>query len=124
MKTLILFVVSVLMLSGVALGPAVVSGEPTKAVTPDTADPKKDADTCPVMMQGSGTTEEGRKGMQELMQSPKGAQAMTNMMEMARRMGDGDPMLGMTKMMEMMGGQGGMGGMMDSQAGPKGHQPK
>ncbi|MGH9657852.1 MAG: hypothetical protein ACRD96_04860 [Bryobacteraceae bacterium] len=71
MKTLILFVVSVLMLSGVALGPAVVAGEPTKAVTPDTADPKKDADTCPVMMQGSGTTEEGRKAMQEFMQSPK-----------------------------------------------------
>ena len=124
MKMLILFVVSVLMLSGVALGPAVLAGEPTKAVTQDTAEPKKDAETCPIMMQGSGTTEEGRKAMQELMRSSKGAQAMTNMMEMARRMGNGDPMLGMTKMMEMMGGQGGMGGMMDGQAGPKGHQPK
>ena len=105
MKMLILFVVSVLMLSGVALGPAVLAREPTKAVTQDTAEPKKDAETCPVMMQGARTTEEGRKAMQEFMRSPTGAQAMTNMME-------------------MMGGQGGMGGMMDGQAGSKGHQPK
>ena len=57
------------------------------------------------MMQGAGTTEEGRKDMQEFMQSPKGAQAMT-------------------RMMEMMGGQGGMGGMMDGQTSPGTHQPK
>jgi hypothetical protein len=29
-------------------------------------------------------------------------------MAMARRMGDGDVMLGMTRMMEVIGGQGGM----------------
>ena len=46
---------------------------------------------------------------------------MNNMMEMARRMGNGDAMLGMTKMMEMMGGQ---GGMMGGQATPGTHQPK
>ena len=73
------------------------------------------------MMQGSGTTEEGRKATQEFMQSPKAAQAMNNMMEMARHMGNGDAMLGMTRMMEMMGGQ---GGMMSGQAGPGTHQPK
>jgi len=39
-------------------------------------------------------------------------------------MGNGDPMLGMTKMMEMMGGQGGIGGMMGGQATPGTHQPK
>lgn len=55
-------------------------------------------------------TDEGQKAMREFMQSPKAPQAMNNMMEMARRMGNGDPMLGMTKMMEMMGGQGGMMG--------------
>jgi hypothetical protein len=62
------------------------------------------------MMPATGATAEGSKAMREFMQSPKGAQAMANMMEMARRMGDGDPMLGMTKMMEMMGGQRGMMG--------------
>ena len=62
------------------------------------------------MMQGSGTTDEGRKAMREFMESPKAPQAMNNMMEMARHMGNGDLMLGMTKMMEMMGGQGGMMG--------------
>ena len=124
MKTLVLSVLFALALSTLVLGPAVTAGEPTKAATPNTAEPKKGGESCPVVMQGAGTTEEGRKAMQELMQSPKGAQAMTNMMEMARRMGNGDPMLGMTKMMEMMSGQGGMGGMMDGQAGLGTHQPK
>jgi hypothetical protein len=46
------------------------------------------------------------------------------MMDMARRMGDGDVMLGMVRMMEMMGSMGGMmggqgGGMMGGQP----HQP-
>jgi len=53
-------------------------------------------------MQGFGTTEEGAKAMQEFMQSPKGARAVNNMME-------------------MMGGQ---GGMMGGQATPGTHQPK
>ncbi len=66
---------------------------------------------CMDMMQGAGVTEEGRKAMREFMQSDRAPQAMANMMEMARRMGNGDVMLGMTRMMEMMGG-GGMGGMM------------
>jgi len=33
----------------------------------------------------------------EFMQSDRAPQAMANMMEMARRMGDGDVMLGMTR---------------------------
>ena len=125
MKTMIFAVLSALALSTLVLGPAVTAGEPAKSAAPNTAEPKKDAGTCP-MMQGPGTTDEGRKAMQEFMQSPKGAQAMTNMMEMARRMGNGDAMLGMTKMMEMMGGPGGMGmgGMMEGQAGPKTPEPK
>ena len=52
--------------------------------------------------------------MREFMQSEKGQQTMATMMEMARRVGNGDLMLGMTKMMEMMGGQ---EGMMGSQPG-------
>ena len=50
-------------------------------------------------------------------QIPKAPQAMNNMMEMARRMGNGDVMLGMTKMMEMMSRMDGMGGGM--MGGPK-----
>lgn len=60
---------------------------------------------CAEMMRES--TPEGRKAMEEFMTSDRAPQAMARMMEMARRMGDGDPMLGMTRMMEMMGGMGG-----------------
>jgi hypothetical protein len=62
---------------------------------------------CMEMMQGASVTEEGRKAMREFMQADRAPQAMANMMEMAGRMGDGDVMLGMTRMIEMMGGTGG-----------------
>ena len=81
---------------------------------------------CMAMMQGAGTTGEGEKAMREFMQSDRGREAMGNMMEMARRMGNGDPMLGMTRMMEMMGSMGGHDGMMRGQGGmqmPGGHTP-
>jgi hypothetical protein len=69
---------------------------------------------CTEMMQE--TSPEGRRAMGEFMASEGGPQAMSNMMDMARRMGDGDVMLGMTRMMEMMGSMGGgtmgRGGMM------------
>src|SRR5690349_8035100 len=42
------------------------------------------------------------EGQRNFRRSPQAPQAMNNMMEMARRMGNGDVMLGMTKMMEMM----------------------
>lgn len=50
--------------------------------------------------------------MRDFMESDRGPRTMANMMEMARRMGGGDLMLGMTRMMEMMGAMGGgvMGG--------------
>jgi len=72
---------------------------------------------CAEMMKGAGP--EGEKAMRDFMQSERAPQAMANMMDMARRMGDGDPMLGMTRMMEMMGGgmMGGQGGMMSPPAG-------
>ena len=126
MKTVILALLSMLALSALVVGPAVMAAEPNPPVAPKADKPANDgAMTCP-MMQGPGTTPEGTKAMQELMQSPKGAQAMNNMMEVARRMGNGDPMLGMTKMMEMMGGQGGMmsGGMMGGSPTPAPPQPK
>ncbi len=123
MKTTTFSLLSAFALSALVLGPVVMAAEPNKSAAPKTGEPTKDAaTTCMVdTMQGFGTTEEGSKAMQEFMQSPKGARAMTNMMEMARRMGNGDLMLGMTKMMEMMGGQ---GGMMGGQATPGTHQPK
>jgi hypothetical protein len=67
---------------------------------------------CAEMMKGAGS--EGEKAMRDFMQSDRAPQAMAKMMDMARRMGDGDPMLGMTRMMDMMGGgmMGGQGGMM------------
>jgi len=78
--------------------------------------PADAAAACMDMMQGAGVTDDGKKAMRDFMSSDKASQAMTNMMEMARRMGNGDPMLGMTKMMEMMGSMGG-GGMMGGQGG-------
>lgn len=79
-------------------------------------------DSCADMMNQAGVTDDGRKAMQGFMSSEHGAQAMTNMMAMARRMGNGDPMLGMTRMMEMMGDSGhGMGGMMGGSGGGMDH---
>lgn len=52
----------------------------------------------------------GMEEMQRFMESDRHAQAMAAMMEMARRMGNGDLMLGMVRMMEMMGSMGGMMG--------------
>ena len=73
---------------------------------------------CAEMMQQSSP--EGRSAMREFMRSERAPQAMDNMMEMARRMGNGDVMLGMTRMMEMMGSMGGgtmdRGGMMQPRA--------
>lgn len=118
MKTVIVSALAALALSALVAAPSVIAQQREKA-TGSTGEAKKDAQAaCADMMQGAGTTEEGKKAMQEFMQSPKAPQAMSNMMEMARRMGNGDTMLGMTKMMEMMGGQGGMGGMMGGQASP------
>lgn len=58
--------------------------------------------------------------MREFMRSERAPQAMSNMMEMTRRMGNGDVMLGMTRMIEMMGSMGGgtmdRGGMMQPRA--------
>ncbi len=91
------------------------------AAAADTAPETPSADskaTCTRMMQDPGVTEEGTKAMREFMQSPRASEAMTSMMTMARRMGNGDVMLGMTRMMEMMGSMGG-GGMMGGQGGMK-----
>ena len=102
MKTMIVSLVAAFALSALTLGPPVMAQEPNKSV-----EPKKDPQAaCMDMMHGSGMTAEGKNAMREFMESPKTPQAMNNMMEMARQMGNGDPMLGMTKM-------GGQGGMMD-----------
>ena len=92
------------------LGGGLLVGTVAMAAAPkgDSVD-RSMVDTCADMMGGTGT-EEGRKAMQEFMKSDRAPQAMANMMDMARRMGNGDAMLGMTRMMEMMGGTG--GGMM------------
>jgi len=89
---------------GVALPLALAATAMAAEKVPDT--PSDPGAMCAEMMRGVGP--EGEKAMREFMQSERAPQAMANMMDMARRMGDGDPMLGMTRMMEMMGGQGGM----------------
>jgi Spy/CpxP family protein refolding chaperone len=64
---------------------------------------------------GTAPTTRGMEEMHAFMQSDQAPQAMASMMEMARRMGDGDMMLGMVRMMEMMGSMGGMTGPQERQ---------
>lgn len=69
-----------------------------------------------------GQRSRGMEEMHRFMQSDRAPQAMAAMMEMARRMGDGDVMLGMVRMMEMMSGMGGMMGGPPHPAAPE--EPK
>lgn len=55
--------------------------------------------------QGHGTR--GAEEMHRFMNSERMPQTMSAMMAMAERMGGGDTMLGMVRMMEMMSGMGG-----------------
>lgn len=52
---------------------------------------------------GPMTDQGGAQEMRRFMNSERAPQAMASMMEMARRMGNGDTMRGMVRMMEMMG---------------------
>lgn len=88
----------VLLLAGAAIAAERLASE--KSTDP--------AAMCADMMK-DGATPEGEKAMRDFMNSDRAPQA--NMMEMARRMGDGDVMLGMTRMMDMMGSMGGSGMM-------------
>lgn len=101
----------VTLLNVMALGLA-LGATPGAAHESTPVEPKHDPTAaCMEMMHGAGVTEEGRKAMREFIsQSDRAPQVMANMMEMARRMGNGDVMLGMTRIMDMMGG-----GMMSGQ---------
>ena len=66
------------------------------------------SDLAPGTRDGASTR--GAEEMHRFMNSERAPQAMTAMMDMARRMGDGDTMLGMVRMMEMMGSMGDMMG--------------
>ncbi len=102
-------------LAALVAGSAALAVEPKKEAAPEGSAKSSAMEACMNMMQGPGVTEEGKRAMREFMQSDRAPQAMANMMEMARRMGNGDVMLGMTRMMEMMGSMG--GGMMGGQHG-------
>lgn len=108
-----LILVTLLALSlGVFIYAAVFAAEPGKAPQASPGGHEHGgAGGCMEMMQHAGVSEEGKKAMHDFMQSDRAPQAMAKMMDMARRMGNGDVMLGMTRMMEMMGGMG-SGGMM------------
>lgn len=76
------------------------------------------SDGAPGTREGASTR--GAEEMHRFMNSERAPQAMTAMMDMARRMGDGDTMLGMVRMMEMMGSMGDMmGGSPRHQAPPE-----
>lgn len=96
--------------SGVAV---VLFGLATVANPAQTAPSANDrATACATMMSSEGITAEGHREMERFMHSERMPQAMTAMMEMARQIGNGDPMAGMVRMMEMMSMMGPMGGMM------------
>ena len=90
-----------------ALTATAMADEPTSPAQPD--DPSAN---CAEMMAQAHSGGEGHKAMGAFMRSDQAREAMANTMEMARRMGQGDAMLGMTRMMEMMGSMGGQDGMM------------
>lgn len=110
---------------GVVLAVALLVTAVAVSAQPNATPPMNDSTAARAdMMKGQGVTDEGQKAMREFMESERAPQAMANMMAMARRMGDGDLMLGMTRMMEMMGGRGdmmgGQGGTMQPGAGQPG----
>ena len=115
-RTIGLFALALLLALGAAAWAAA-----DKATPPKSGDRTDAVQACTDMMQGPGVTEQDKKAMRDFMQSNRAPQTMTKMMAMARRVGNGDVMLGMTRMMEMMSGQGGMmggrGGMMGGQGG-------
>ncbi len=105
MKTMIVSLIAAFSLSALLLAPSAMARQHVGSNEAPSGEQKKDAQIeCLGMMHGAGMTEEGTKAMREFMHSPKAPEAMSNMMEMGRRMGNGDLMLGMTRMMEMMGG--------------------
>lgn len=67
------------------------------------------AAACTEMMRGQGMSEEGRKAMGEFMRSERAPQMMARMMQMARKMGNGEVMAGMTRMMDVMSSMGAAG---------------
>ncbi len=77
----------------------------------------------------AGMSEQDRNAMGEFMRSDRAPEMMGRMMQMARGMGNGDVMAGMTRMMDMMGSSGrdgmmgGRGGMMGGQGGMMGPAP-
>ena len=124
-RTIGLFAVTLLLALGAAAWAAADKATPLKR-----GDRTDAVQACTDMMQGPGVTEQDKKAMRDFMQSDRAPQTMTNIMAMVRRKGNGDVMLGMTRMMEMTSGQGGMmggrGGMMDGHGGvmlPPGTQP-
>lgn len=117
MKDVTMRVAGVLSVVLVLAGAAIAADKAASERSPDPAA------MCAEMMK-DGATPEGQDAMREFMKSERAPQAMASMMAMARRMGDGDVMLGMTRMMDMMGSMGG-GGMMDNRgmAQPGGAHP-
>lgn len=99
-------------LSGVAVVLLGLATGASPAQTAPSGSGNGPATACATMMSSEGITAEGHREMERFMRSERMPQAMAAMMEMARQMGNGDPMAGMVRMMEMMSMMGQMGGMM------------
>lgn len=104
MKYVTMRVVTVLSVVLLLAGAAIAADKQTSEGSTDPAA------MCAEMM-NDGATPESQNAMREFMKSERAPEAMANMMEMARRMGSGDVVLGMTRMMDMMGSMGGSGMM-------------
>lgn len=107
-------ILSVIAVSIVLVGGAHVNAEQARGG--DATRASSDARTA--CMELGAMKEADGQSMRDFMQSERAPEMMGRMMEMARRMGNGDTMAGMTRMMDMMGSSGhdgmmgGRGGMM------------
>lgn len=106
LRTIVRTVLGLGLVLAVTAGGGFAQQTSTRAQNADT-DKTQEMNGCMDMMRDASVTEDGRNAMRDFMKSNRAPQAMAGMMAMARRMGNGDVMAGMTRMMEMMGGMGG-----------------
>jgi hypothetical protein len=110
-KMVFTFVVSLVLAGTAAIAEQVRPGDATTRT--DTA-----GRAC---LDVAGMSEQDRNAMREFMRSDRAPEMMGRMMQMARGMGNGDVIAGMTRMMDMMGSTG-RDGMMGGSAGMMGGQ--
>jgi hypothetical protein len=84
-----------------------------QSATPSAASSGAAEQSCEQLVQGSGMTEQGRKGIQELMGSGRAPQLMDRMMQLAKGLGNGDTVAGMERAVSALEKGGGvLGGLL------------